>query len=175
MRSLVLIFVCASLVSCSNSLSQQDKSHQPVEPSVISAQVMEKSIPNTNFYVEFVRDKNTLSKLYVEIPLPREYSIGFSGRNAIGDQGMLFLYPNGQTGPFWMKNTHFNLDIAWIDSNNKIMGIDTMLADTEKYHYPPRRYFAALEVPEGWYIRNGIQIGDTVNFHYDPEDVGLKQ
>jgi len=176
MRPIIFIFLCALLVNCNNSLDHPNQSYLPVSTSsVIHDSVPGDSISSANFYVEFLRDKKVLLKLDIEIPAPSEYSIGFSGRNVVGNQGMLFLYPKGQTGPFWMKDTHFNLDIAWIDSDNKIMSMDSMIADTEKYHHPPGKYFAALEVPEGWYINNGIQIGDTVNFYYDPEDVGLKQ
>ena len=175
MRLTIFIFVCVLLTSCNNLIDQPDKSHLPASDlSVTAATSSKESISTTKSYVEFVRDGKELSRLDVEIPLPDEYSIGFSGRSMIGNQGMLFLYPNGQTGPFWMKDTHFNLAIAWININNKIIGIDTMTADTEVYHHPPGKYFAALEAPERWYINHGIQIGDTVNFYYDSGDLGLK-
>ena len=175
MRPILFILMCTLLANCNNLANQPDKSHLPVSnSSVISNAPSGDSISATKPYVMFVRDGKTLSRLDIEIPLPSEYSTGFSKRSKIGNQGMLFLYPNGQTGPFWMQDTYFNLAIAWIDIDNKIMGIDTMIADTEEYHHPPGRYFAALEVPERWYITNGIQIGDTVIFYYDPSDVGLK-
>ena len=40
------------------------------------------------------------------------------------DKGMLFIYKNDGHKRFWMPNTHFNLDIFFLDSNFKVLEID---------------------------------------------------
>ncbi len=39
------------------------------------------------------------------------------------DRGVLFIFENSGTYPFWMKNTPLPLDIIWIDNNYKVVHI----------------------------------------------------
>ena len=88
---------------------------------------------------------------------------GFMERKNIPDgTGMLFVFEKDQILSFWMKNTPHPLSIAYIDSKGKIRNIYDMtpyslssIVSTVSVRY-------ALEVPQGWYKKNGIAEGDTV-------------
>ena len=88
---------------------------------------------------------------------------GFMERKNIPDgTGMLFIFDRDQILSFWMKNTPHPLSIAYIDSKGKIRNIFDMtpyslssIVSTVSVRY-------ALEVPQGWYKKNGITEGDTV-------------
>ena len=88
---------------------------------------------------------------------------GFMERKNIPDgTGMLFVFERDQILSFWMKNTPHPLSIAYIDSKGKIRNIYDMtpyslssIVSTVSVRY-------ALEVPQGWYKKNGITEGDTI-------------
>ena len=88
---------------------------------------------------------------------------GFMERKNIPDgTGMLFVFERDQILSFWMKNTPHPLSIAYIDSKGKIRNIFDMtpyslssIVSTVSVRY-------ALEVPQGWYKKNGITEGDAV-------------
>jgi uncharacterized protein len=44
-------------------------------------------------------------------------------REMADDSGMIFIYPAEADNQFWMKNTHLPLDIVFIDSNMKVVGV----------------------------------------------------
>ena len=114
-----------------------------------------------------VRFERAAVELPVEVPPRSEYSIGLSGREYLDRRGMLFYRETfGQTG-FWMKNTHVDLDIAFVDADRRILFITTMYADTEDIHRPDSPYVVAIEAPAGWYAAHGVIEGDTVEYLFD--------
>ncbi len=78
------------------------------------------------------------------------------------DGGMLFVYPREYSLSFYMKNTLIPLDIAFIDSNLKIVDIRQMqpLDETPIDSKLPAQY--ALEVNEGFFKKLGIKEGDKI-------------
>jgi uncharacterized protein len=82
---------------------------------------------------------------------------------AEGD-GMLFIFPNDTTGGFWMANTKVPLSIAFIDSAGQIVGLADMQPLTTESHFSPQPYRFALEVPQGFFARQGVTVGDTVHY-----------
>ena len=90
---------------------------------------------------------------------------GFMERKKIPDgTGMLFVFDRDQILSFWMKNTPHPLSIAYIDSKGKIRNIYDMtpfsltpIKSTSSVRY-------ALEVPQGWFRDNNINVGDTVSW-----------
>ena len=88
---------------------------------------------------------------------------GYMERKNIPDgTGMLFVFEKDQILSFWMKNTPHPLSIAYIDSNGIIRDIFDMqpfsletIASTTKARY-------ALEVPQGWFAKEGIEVGDSL-------------
>ena len=92
-----------------------------------------------------------------------ERNRGFMERRHIPDgNGMLFVFENDQILSFWMKNTPSPLSIAFISSDGRIKDLFDMtpysLAPVQSSGYA--RY--ALEVPQGWFVRTGIQVGDRI-------------
>ena len=94
----------------------------------------------------------------------KERDHGFMERRQIPEgTGMVFVFETDQMLRFWMKNTPTPLSIAYIDSSGRIRDILDMkpysLEDITSTGYV--RY--ALEVPQGWFSRNGVRTGDIVS------------
>ena len=80
------------------------------------------------------------------------------------DQGMLFIYPSPQPLVFWMKNTVIPLSIAFIDKTGHIVSIQQMTPlQTETRYRSPRPAIFALEVNQGWFEKQKIQVGSKVD------------
>lgn len=120
--------------------------------------------------IEFVLGDGTVVSLPIEVPPRTEYSIGLSGRYELGERGMLFHYAEEGRRSFWMKNTHFDLDIAFIGADFVIREIFGMEAESLEIRRPDDVYRYAVEAPPGWYAANGVQVGDTVRFAFVLED-----
>ena len=98
---------------------------------------------------------------------PEDRNFGFMERKNIPEgTGMLFVFEYDQILSFWMKNTPTPLSIAYITSDGRIKDIYDMtpysLASIVSSGYV--RY--ALEVPQGWYKKNGIVPGDTLKMDF---------
>lgn len=82
------------------------------------------------------------------------------------DEGMLFLFEEEGDRTFWMKNTPTPLDMIFIGTDGRIVGIRE---DTEPYSERPvgvdRPSRAVLEVPTGFVARHDIEAGDRVTYH----------
>ncbi len=88
---------------------------------------------------------------------------GLMHRKEVRDgEGMLFVFQADQRLAFWMKNTLVPLSIAYIASDGRILEFHDMtplsLAPVESSR--SARY--ALEVPQGWFSRAGVSIGDRL-------------
>lgn len=88
---------------------------------------------------------------------------GLMYRDSLGaDRGMLFIYPDEQMRGFWMKNTRIPLDIAFADSQGRILWIDQMKpldTNTTSSRYPAKY---ALEMNEGWFAAHSITVGGVL-------------
>ncbi len=88
---------------------------------------------------------------------------GFMERKNIPDgTGMLFIFDRDQILSFWMKNTPHPLSIAYIDSKGIIRDIFDMTPFSTASIISTGSVRYALEVPQGWFKKNGITKGDTV-------------
>lgn len=89
---------------------------------------------------------------------------GLMAREELGpDEGMLFVFDSEEPLNFVMENTLLSLSIAYIDSEGRIVNILDM-APLDENTYPseePAQY--ALEVNQGFFEENGVEIGDRVN------------
>lgn len=111
------------------------------------------------------------NKLIVEVATtPEQKAQGLSGRNEIGSDGMLFLFPGGQEVRFWMKDMQFALDFIWIRDEQVVAITENVLAPdpSQRLHElpviqpaPNQKVDAVLEVPAGYVQRNAVQIGQT--------------
>ncbi len=85
------------------------------------------------------------------------------------DEGMLFVFPDERDQSFWMKNTPLSLDIIFMDTRGRVVGIihDTVPFSTRSVSVGvPSRY--VLEVRAGLARQNGIVVGDTARFERVP-------
>ena len=98
---------------------------------------------------------------------PEDRNFGFMERKNIPDgTGMLFIFEYDQLLSFWMKNTPTPLSIAFITKDGKIKDIFDMqpFSTASKTSTGYVRY--ALEVPQGWYKKNGIKTGDVLKIDF---------
>jgi uncharacterized membrane protein (UPF0127 family) len=103
-------------------------------------------------------------KVTVEIAATiHERATGLSNRHEIGEnEGMLFLFAKPRRLSFWMKDTHVPLSIAFITPEGEIAEIQDMEPLDESLHESAITVDKALEMPAGWFRRNGVKPGDTV-------------
>ncbi|SDN79434.1 DUF192 domain-containing protein [Vreelandella arcis] len=106
---------------------------------------------------------------------------GLMGRERLPESsGMLFRFKREQSAnnAFWMYRTLIPLDIAFIDSDGRIVAINTMppcesSSPSDCPSYPAgAAYHSALEVNAGYFAERGIQVGDCVSI---PDEAGFCQ
>ena len=116
--------------------------------------------------VTITRQDGTTQIVKAEVAEQEEdRNYGFMNRKNIPDgTGMLFVFDREQILSFWMKNTPHPLSIAYIDNRGNIRNIYDMtpfsltpIKSTSSVRY-------ALEVPQGWFEKNNISVGDTVSW-----------
>ena len=136
------------------------------EPTATSGAIPVERLPQVLFLL--TSPPNAAVSLPVEVPPTSEYGIGLSGRRSLEGRGMVFYYPDakGNTG-FWMKNTHIDLDIAFVDTSMTVIAVMQMKADTETVHRPNVPYLVAIEAPHGYYAAVGVREGTRVQFLFD--------
>ncbi|MDD4938221.1 MAG: DUF192 domain-containing protein [Candidatus Shapirobacteria bacterium] len=92
-------------------------------------------------------------------------SQGLSHRDQLcSNCGMIFLFNYQSTLPFWMKDTLFPLDLIWIDSDGKIVDIQTATETNSQKIYKnssPAQY--VLEINAGDCQKIGLKTGDIVD------------
>jgi uncharacterized membrane protein (UPF0127 family) len=99
-----------------------------------------------------------------------EVQKGLSGRLSLDqDKGMLFMFAKADIYSFWMPDMHFPLDIIWISSAKKVVGISADVSNefdpaNPKFYRPPSPAQYVLEVNAGFAAKNGIKIGNSVTF-----------
>lgn len=99
-----------------------------------------------------------------------EVQKGLSGRLSLDqDKGMLFLFDKADIYSFWMPDMHFPLDIVWISSGKKVIGISADVSNdfdpaNPKFYRPSSPAQYVLEVNAGFAARTGIKTGDSVTF-----------
>ncbi len=84
-------------------------------------------------------------------------------RNIPDDTGMLFVYKADRQMRFWMENTPSALSIAFIDSRGRIREIYDMQPLSRQTISSNGSVRYALEVPQGWFSRAGIAVGDRLS------------
>lgn len=163
------------------------------EPKVIEAseKVASGSAPKTPSWVmPFFKESRALLKLenifrvvlglptkssitLKDIPLlvetaqtPKQWEKGLGGRDGlVGIDGMLFIFPQYHVPVFWMKDTHFPLDMIWL-SDGLVVDItrNAPVATSDKLptYSPRQRINMVLEVSAGWTEANGVNIGDKL-------------
>ena len=139
-NSLILIFIlCFNIAACSTQ-----------------------KLPVQELAIE--RDGIEIALVRVEIARTQEErNKGLMFRKKLPDgEGMLFIYERDEVMSFWMKNTLVPLSIAFITSDGRITDIKDMYPHDENSVHSSRSVRYALEVPQGWFSRAGVQSGDVV-------------
>jgi|GEM_PF-403244 len=92
-----------------------------------------------------------------------ERAKGLMHRKSLGEgEGMLFVFERDEVLSFWMKNTYIPLSIAYITYDGRIIDILDMHPHDVNSVVSSRSARYALEVPQGWFTRAGVRIGDVV-------------
>lgn len=92
-----------------------------------------------------------------------ERNYGFMNRTDIPDgTGMLFVFETDEMRHFWMKDCPHPLSIAYILKSGEIVDILDMTPFSTASVSSSRSVRYALEVPQGWYKKTGIQKGDRL-------------
>jgi len=97
---------------------------------------------------------------------------GLMMREHLGEhEGMLFSYPSERPGDngFWMYNTWIPLDIAYLDSQRRIVKLiqmqpcDSIDPSRCPVYRPYEPYQGALEMNIGYFAKYNISVGAQVN------------
>lgn len=100
---------------------------------------------------------------------PAQTERGLGGRASLPpDRGMFFVFDQAEVREFWMKDCLIDIDIAFIDSNMKVVKTYTMPAQKGAREYEltlynsilPAQY--ALEVAGGVLAKSDVKEGDKV-------------
>ena len=92
-----------------------------------------------------------------------ELSRGLMYRTELADgEGMLFVFTRDDILSFWMKNTLIPLSIAFIASDGRILEIHDMEPGNLNPVRSGRSARYALEVPQGWFNRIDLGVGDRL-------------
>jgi uncharacterized protein len=101
---------------------------------------------------------------------PEEHARGLMYRSQLADDaGMIFVFEEPSIQRFWMKNTLIPLDMVFIGTDRKIVGVVENAApetESERMVGAPSQY--VLEIGGGLAARLGIHRGETVDFQNVP-------
>jgi uncharacterized membrane protein (UPF0127 family) len=89
---------------------------------------------------------------------------GLMHRDSLDENGgMLFVFPDTDYRSFWMESTYIPLSIAYLTEAGTIINIERMHPHNRASirSSAPAKY--ALEVNAGWFKKNGIRPGDSVD------------
>ena len=78
-----------------------------------------------------------------------------------GNEGMLFVYKNAQRLSFWNPNVSFDIDLAYIDDQAKIISIHHLKALNERSVVSKRKAAYVLEMRANWFTEKNILVGES--------------
>jgi len=96
---------------------------------------------------------------------------GMMYRESMADtEGMIFILPGSpRKASFWMRNTKVALSAAYIDCAGRIREIhDLNPFDENPAESATDQICYVLEVPQGWFIRKRIAVGESVMLENSP-------
>lgn len=101
-----------------------------------------------------------------------ERALGLSGRDSLAeDAGMWFAYLTSNQRSFWMRGMRFPIDIVWVDSSMKVVGVthdapvpspEAAIEDLPLYN-PGTPIMYVLEINAGLATDLGIEAGALVS------------
>ena len=106
------------------------------------------------------------SEIQVQLAINESESTrGLMFRKALApNHGMHFVYSRAEKRNFWMRNTWIPLDIGYFTSDGVLQEIHPMYPHTESSVSSINEQIQfALEMNQGWFIRNKIKRGCRLN------------
>lgn len=101
--------------------------------------------------------------------VPEQRERGLMGRVEVPDgTGMLFVFPRSEERYLWMKDTHVPLSVAFFDDSYRIGAIKHMEPLDETLVDSEIATALLLEVRQGWFAENGIEVGATAEVIFGP-------
>jgi len=121
------------------------------------------------------RDKVCFSDgycIYVDVKdTYEERALGLMFRETLNEnEGMLFIFEELSTSPFWMKNMKIPIDIIFISADKKIVSISTNAIPCNKpdneceLYYSEAPYLYVVETKAGFSERHNLEKGQNVLF-----------
>jgi uncharacterized protein len=109
--------------------------------------------------------EGTDAVLHVEVAdSPSEQGKGLMGVDTLPqNDGMAFVYEEPVESTFWMKDTLIPLSIAFVDEDDRVIGVRDMepcTADPCPSYGSDEPYVLAIEANLGWFDDHGIAAGD---------------
>lgn len=154
-------------VSCRGAAEPAPPVRQAPAPPVVASQPQEsrRTLPPDRAWIIFGADT-------VEAELARtdeEREKGMMGRSVVPEgTGMLFVFTDEEIRSFWMSNTHFDLDVGFLDANLRLFDVQRMEAETTEAHDSRGPAMFALEVRGGWFRDHGIRTGARAELVFGP-------
>jgi uncharacterized membrane protein (UPF0127 family) len=101
------------------------------------------------------------------VSTPASVAQGLSGRETLGSEGMLFIFPQADRYSFWMKEMRFDLDLIWLREHRVVEvtpqvphpAPQTPLVELPRY-IPRETVDMVLEVEAGKAAEWGVEVGD---------------
>jgi uncharacterized membrane protein (UPF0127 family) len=98
-----------------------------------------------------------------------ERARGLMFRERMGaEEGMVFLFEEEGSYPFWMKNTLIPLDMIWLDRGRRIVHIAHSVPPCKADPCPSYPHEGAalyvVEVNAGFAKKHGVKVGDSLEF-----------
>jgi uncharacterized protein len=106
---------------------------------------------------------------------PHRTQEGYMFRREVKEnEAMIFVFPETDFHPFWMKNTLVSLDMIWMDDDFMVIHIEPSVppckADPCASYGPPRKSRYVLEVRGGTTAREGLKVGERLRILF-PQSV----
>lgn len=109
-----------------------------------------------------IKDREIQVEIASDTPSRRVGLMGRKPDELPVDSGMLFVFEKPEKVQFHMKNTLIPLSIAFIAPEGEILQIEDMKPKDLSQTWSKDEVQFALEMHQGWFRRNGIQVGDRL-------------
>ena len=123
--------------------------------------------------------KEEFISLPLQLEVPQndgEFKLGLMFRESLEkDRGMLFVFETTDRHSFHMRNTFIPLDIAFINEEGVIESIKELDPMSSIPVYPDGDIRYAVEVNRGWFVENGIEIGDIILEDTEETEIDLNE
>ncbi len=119
-------------------------------------------------------DKTAVRVEVADTPAVRQRGLMFR-QSLAQDEGMVFVFDQPGSYPFWMQNCLIALDIIWLDADARVVSIGHSLppcrltncappcnsSDCPTYPHEGRALYV-VEVASGFAKQHGVKVGDRI-------------